>query len=267
MNNQKKRKKSNSLGVLLMISSFMIPVAFNPLLPTPVVAQRNQINLISRGDGLFSLEGRQQTPIKSASLNIRNARDGEVSLILNNNNVTPFSGRVVRRNSNMFTLEIKNSGMANANGSLLVEHNDNEIIRIEGKGLLDSQRFSVTFTSGNSSSGNNNTNTTSMNLQQRGQGIFNIQGRNNQTINSVSVRVNNQGNATVSLSLSGGNSISFDGQQSHRDSTNIKINVTNSGNASASGFINIRYGANNSIIDMVGDGNIDGQSFLISFSN
>lgn len=260
------KRKINYLATTLLLSSLFAPITVIPILSETVQAQNNQVNLVTRGNGVFTQEGRQQTDIQSASLILRNSQDGEISVILNNNNVMRFSGRVSRRNPRMFTLEVRNSGMANASGTILVEHNNNNIIRLEGKGLLDSQRFSLIFRQGNSASPPMASNTNPINLQKRGRGIFNMKGRPNRNITSVSARVNNQGKATVSLIFSDGGQINFDGEETNRDSTTLRIRVDNSGSASAGGFINIRYGRNNSIIDLVGDGDLDGQSFLMNFS-
>jgi hypothetical protein len=256
---------ASSLSFILLLGTFLTPLSMLPFLTSPAIARQNQINLITRGSGVFNLQGRPERQVRSVSLNMRNNQQAEVKIILDNNQTISFSGRADRQNSQRLRVNVKNSGMASANGTLLLEHNNNEIFSLEGQGSLDSQPFSVTFRNQTSSlppsSGNN-----SLNLMQRGTGLLNIQGRDNQQINSVSVQVSNAGQATISFTLSNGNPISFNGSQSHRDSTNLNISLSSSGSASASGFINIRYGANNSIINLVGDGSIDGQPFLVNFS-
>ncbi len=256
----------SSLSFMVVLSTSLTPLSMVSFLEKPVMAQGNQINLISRGDGVFTLQGRQQTEVRSASLNIKNNQDAEVTIVLSNNQTMSFSGRASRQNSQMVRIQVRNSGMASANGTLLVEHNNNDILLLEGKGSLDSQSFSVIFRH-KTTSLPPSSDYTPLNLIQRGQGLLNIEGRNNQSINSVSVQVNNQGQANISLGTQRGDRISFSGEESHRDSTNLRIRLTNSGQASAGGFIDIRYGANNSIINLVGDGTIDGQPFLVNFSN
>lgn len=254
----------SSLSFMVVLSTLLTPLSMVSFLEKPVMAQGNQVNLMSRGDGVFTLQGRQQTEVRSASLNINNNQDAEVTIILSNNQTMSFSGRASRQNSQMVRIQVRNSGMASANGTLLVEHNNNDILLLEGKGSLDSQSFSVIFRN-KTANLPPSSNYTPLNLVQRGRGLLNIQGRKNQSINSVSVQVNNLGEATISLGLQNGDRISFDGLESHRDSTNLRISLANSGSASASGFVNIRYGANNSIINLVGDGKIDGQPFLLNF--
>lgn len=258
--------KISSFSFIVVLSTLLTPLSMVSFLEQPVMAQGNQVNLMSRGEGLFTLQGRQQTQVRSASLNIKNNQDAEVTIVLSNNQTMSFSGRASRQNPQMVRIQVRNSGMASADGTLLVEHNNNDIKLLEGKGTLDSQSFSVIFRN-KSASLPPSSNYNPLNLMQRGQGLLNIEGRNNKSINSVSVQVNNQGKADISFGLTNGDRISFAGQESHRDSTNLKIRLSNSGAASADGFVNIRYGANNSIINLVGDGSIDGQSFLVNFSN
>lgn len=255
----------SSLSLIVVLSTLLTPLSVVFLLKQPVMAQQNQLNLMSRGSGVFTLQGRQQQEVRSVSLNLRNNQNAEVTIVLNNNQTMSFSGRASRQNPQRLRIEVRNSGMASANGTLLLEHNRDDILSLEGKGTLDSQSFSVMFRN-QTANLPPQSNNTPLNLVQRGKGIFNIQGRKNQNINSVSLQINNLGQATISLVLQRGNSITFDGLESHRDSTNVKISLSNSGQASASGFINIRYGANNSIINLIGDGKIDGQPFLINFS-
>jgi hypothetical protein len=254
-----------SLSFILLLGTFLTPLSIASFLTPPAMARQNQINLISRGSGVFNLQGRPERTVRSVSLNMRNNQQAEVKIVLDNNQTISFSGRAERQNSQRLRVNVRKSGSASANGTLLIEHNSNDILSLEGQGSLDSQSFSVTFRNQTGSlppsSGNN-----SLNLMQRGTGLLNIQGRENRQISSVSVQVNNAGQATVSFNLSNGNPISFNGSQSHRDSTNLNISLSSSGSASASGFINIRYGANNSIINLVGDGSLDGQPFLVNFS-
>lgn len=258
------KSRFSYLSFFLIFSSLLTPLSIISFLEKPVIAREDSLNFISRGEGVFTLEGRQQTKISSVSFNTTNNQNGQVSIILNNNQTINFDGRVSRQNANQLRIQVTNSGMATASGVLLLEHNDNDIVLLEGKGYLDSQGFSIIFR-------NRNTNLppvtkySPLNLIQRGQGLLNIQGRQNQQLNFVSVQVNSQGKADISLGLQNGDRISFGGQESHRDSTNIKIRLTNSSSASADGFMNIRYGANNSIINLVGDGEIDGQPFLVNF--
>lgn len=259
------KSRFSYLSFFLIFSSLLTPLSIIPFLEKPVIAREDSLNFISRGEGVFTLEGRQQTKISSVSFNSTNNQNGQVSIILNNNQTINFDGRVSRQNANQLRIQVTNSGMATASGVLLLEHNDNDIVLLEGKGYLDSQGFSIIFRNRNASLPPV-TNYSPLNLIQRGQGLLNIQGRQNQQLNFVSVQINSQGKADISLGLQNGDRISFGGQESHRDSTNIKIRLTNSSSASASGFMNIRYGANNSIINLVGDGEIDGQSFLVNFS-
>lgn len=256
----KKKYFLPSLGFIIVLGALISPLSMISFSPQPVMARPNQNNLIGQGTGVFNLQGRSQQEVRSVSLKMRNNQDADLTIILTNNQTMSFRGRATGQNAKRLRMDVRSSGMASANGTILIERDRNNILSLEGKGSLDGQSYSLIFRH------QPNSNNSSFNLLQRGRGVLSIQGRKNQSINSVSVQVNNLGEATVSFVLQGGHSISFDGLESHRDSTNLKISLSNSGSASASGFINIRYGANNSIINLVGDGRIDSQPFLVNFS-
>jgi len=59
--------------------------------------------------------------------------------------------------------------------------------------------------------------------------------------------------------------MNFEGKQTQKDAYSIRIQVNNSGMASATGFFNIELGSRNSINNIIGQGTIDGQTFLANF--
>ena len=58
----------------------------------------------------------------------------------------------------------------------------------------------------------------------------------------------------------------FRGEVSHQDAYTINIQLTSSGMADAEGLLKLEYGANNSINNLMANGKLDGQPFLINFS-
>ncbi|MEL7038018.1 MAG: SH3 domain-containing protein [Cyanobacteria bacterium J06592_8] len=102
-------------------------------------------------------------------------------------------------------------------------------------------------------------------LSQSGDGVFSLAGRRDSGITQVTVTVDTRNQAVVALRLRDNRFIRFSGDLERRDADELVINVKGSGDASASGRINIEYGRNNSINTLFGDGRLDGQRFSINF--
>jgi len=240
------------------------------------------LNLISRGDGTFSLEGRKSRVVTAASVIVTDDQRAEITITLDGDHSMRFGGHVMKRGDDFIEIELTNSGMADAEGILLVEKRGHEIELLEGKGLLDFQPFSLSFTHQNSISGEveldddfftsdgGDANLEDSNydffLQQRGRGLFNVEGRKKEKVDSVMVQVNDEQSAIVSLRLKGGRMMTFRGNVKYRDAYSVAIEVDSLGMADAQGFINLDYGANNSINHLMGDGKLGDQHFLINFS-
>lgn len=104
----------------------------------------------------------------------------------------------------------------------------------------------------------------SFNLSKFGTGSLSIEGRSDKFIVSGSVRVQTDGQAEVNLRPFG-SSISFNGNLIYMDDSTLRIRVTNSGDADASGEIEVKYSGRNlnsiSSTELV----LDGQKASISF--
>lgn len=102
------------------------------------------------------------------------------------------------------------------------------------------------------------------NLSKFGTGTFNLEGRGNELLIRGSVRVQTDGKADVSVSPLGA-AFEFSGNLTFADANTLRITVTASGNADASGEIEVKYSGRrlNSISskDLV----LDGQKAGISF--
>ncbi len=228
------------------------------------MAQSGQINLLSQGKGTFSLGNRSTRNVTSVSATIQGQRT-QITLFFDNGQTTNFEGNFNRQTPTQGRVNLTNSGMANASGTLLLEYrNDNSISVLNGQGNLDGQNFRLNFR-GNQQGSSNNNNRNRLNIQQSGEGLFSLQSRPNRNITSVIVRVEPNKNANITLFFRDSNSFSFDGRESQRDAYSIRINVTRSGMASATGFFTIELGTGNSITNLVGQGTLDGQNFLANF--
>lgn len=257
-------KTSKYSGIFLGLTLFFSPLGIiYPNSQNQVLAQNNQVNAISQGNGTFNLGRGKKNNITAVSITLQGDR-ADVSIFLENNQTRRFSGTYNQQNSQQFRINVRNSGNADAQGNLLLEYRNNQIIQLNGSGKLDGQNFSMLFRGEtfNTGEGSNNR---GLNIQQNGEGLFSIQSRQAQNITFVIITVDNRQKARVSLGLKNGNIMNFEGRQTQRDAYSLKIQLTNSGMASATGFFNIELGAGNSINNIIGQGSIDGQTFLANF--
>lgn len=259
--------KSSSivLSATLLLSPLTVIV---PSINHQVLAQNNQINLLSQGKGTWSISRNRNVSITSASVTIQGNNKTQITLFLSNNRTVRLDGNFARQSANRGRINLTNSGMADARGSLSLEYRfDNSIRALNGEGFLDNQKFRMTFGGDKNTSNNNNNNNSNnnLNIQQSGEGLFSLQSRPNQNITSVFVTVDNQQKARVSLVFKNGNTFNFQGKQTQRDAYSIRIAVHRSGMADATGFFTIELGAGNSINNLIGQGTLDGQNFLANF--
>lgn len=249
--------------IFIGLTLFLSPIAIiYPNFQNQVLAQNNRISLLNQGKGTFSLGGKKRDNVTSVSVILQNDQ-AQVSFFLGNNQIIRFGGTFTRQTPQQVRINLTNSGTADAGGSLLLEYHNNNVTQLNGQGTLDGQKFNLLFRGDKASSQaekNNN-----LNIQQEGEGLFNLQSRQAQHITFVVVTVDNHQKARVSLGLKNGNVINFEGKPAQRDAYSIRINVNNSGMASATGFFTVELAANNSISNLIGQGNIDGQTFLANF--
>lgn len=103
-----------------------------------------------------------------------------------------------------------------------------------------------------------------INISKFGAGSLQVEGRNTELVVNARVTINNDGTATVALSRPQG-TISFTGKLVEYSSTALGIAVNGSGNADASGTINVRYSGRNlnglTATDLV----LDGQKVTLRF--
>ncbi len=227
------------------------------------------LNLLGRGDGHFSLENRDPSEVTSVSVIISQEQKAEVAFTVGNNYPIRFSGTAVRKNSQMIEISLTSSGMADAEGSLLVQYQENEIKILEGKGLLDYQPFSMKFIN-NISDHKNDSNEENFNniflVPQKGRGLWSLDYKDTEAIDTVMFQTDEEKGAIVSLGLSDGSMIIFRGEVGYRDAYSVTMEIDRLGVTEAQGFIKIEYGMNNSINHLMGDGKLGDQSFLINFS-
>ncbi|WNC87956.1 hypothetical protein RHP47_06420 [Thermosynechococcus sp. QKsg1] len=98
-----------------------------------------------------------------------------------------------------------------------------------------------------------------------GEGLFRISGRPNQKVTFMSIAIDPQKVADINMQLADGNYIGFSGNVMQQDAYNLRIRLTSSGMADANGTLNIRYGGQQSILNLAGNGQLDGQPFVLTF--
>lgn len=99
----------------------------------------------------------------------------------------------------------------------------------------------------------------------RGEGLFRIHGRRRQKVTFMSIVIDPQKVADINMQLADGHSIGFSGNVIQQDAYNLRIRLTSSGMADAHGTLNIRYGPQQSILNLAGKGQLDGQPFVLTF--
>ncbi|HIK26078.1 MAG TPA: hypothetical protein IGP91_10490 [Thermosynechococcus sp. M46_R2017_013] len=92
-----------------------------------------------------------------------------------------------------------------------------------------------------------------------------MSGRPSQKVMFMSLMIDPQKVADINMQLANGNSISFSGHVIEQDAYNLRIRLTSSGMANANGTLNIRYGTQQSIRNLAGNGELDGQPFVLTF--
>ncbi|AUC60099.1 hypothetical protein AA637_02520 [Cyanobacterium sp. HL-69] len=233
---------------------------------TSILVDNSQLNLQTSGQGIFELENREAVEITAVSFTMADDNTSEIIITLADNRTMEFAGETQQDNDSIITT-LTNSGMADAEGYLIMQHQDNAITMLQGDGVLDSQAFSISF--GENKYANPQENQPSEYIpfyQQQGRGIFTLEGRENENISSVMVQIDEDNKATIGISLSNDTIFNFRGEVSHQDAYTINIQLTSSGMADAEGLLKLEYGANNSINNLMANGKLDGQPFLINFS-
>lgn len=107
---------------------------------------------------------------------------------------------------------------------------------------------------------------TALNLTQQGSGQLKIGNRPTRNINRASVIVRPNGTVDIGLTYADGRgTIRFGGRLVSQTRDTLVINLSNSGNADASGRVIVSYGPGNSIKSISGNGRLDGQPFSVQF--
>jgi hypothetical protein len=102
-----------------------------------------------------------------------------------------------------------------------------------------------------------------------GQGTLTLAGRPALSITSIAIATSADYAAQLALQLGRSSRLAFGGQVIGQDKKHnqLRIQLTNSGDADATGNVVVEYDAGGAIKSLSGNGTIDGQPFSIKFSH
>lgn len=230
---------------------------------------QQNLNLSQNGRGGFSLAGENRV-LTSATVVAKANGNVNISLRDRQNRTIALGGQVMRRTANSLIVNLSNSGsFESVQGRLGIVYsaNDNSISSLKGNGMLDGQEFSLNFSNSQTPVENPQLQE-KINLSQSGRGRFSWAGEN-QVLQSATVVANTSGDVNISLRDRENQVISLSGKLLRRNADTLLVNLTNSGSfESVEGRVSIEYNPNdNSISAIKGKGTLDGQEFLLNFSN
>lgn len=226
----------------------------------------DDIRMSNEGDGRLSIGREPERTITRVSVNRSTYDNVEITLGLSNGSNVRLNGRVTNKDTRTMTVQLTNSGNANASGEITIETGVGKLVeRLAGNGRLDGRSFTVDFNGRNFGYDPDANNREPVNLTQRGSGSWRREGRVSANIENVTVVSTVNKDVEVSLRLSNGQRVTLNGRLESRSASELVIRVNNSNVGSASGTINVDY-TNNSIRTLSGDGRLDNSRFSIQFS-
>lgn len=231
-----------------------------------VMIPLNAIAQSIEGQGTLSLQGRPDREIVRASMTTDAENRTEMAFLLSDGNTIRFTGRYQGQTDStqlgVTAIRLTHSGNADASGIVRVTYVEGSISKIEGEGLLDSQVFRFSFNRAVPTSSNGVENAL-------GRGILQIQDRSPLAITYASVLTYTDSRTEITLQLSNGNIIRLSGESPEQAPNSLPnllpVVLTHSGDADASGILNITY-LEDSVQSISGRGSLDGQTFTLNYT-
>jgi len=221
-----------------------------------------ELTLSESGIGHVMIQGRRPQVIERVSVRTRRDGSAEVTASGPGSLNLQLQGNVIRSDVGSVNLRLRSSGMADASGGGSVNFTRNRLDSIHISGKLDGQNLTLNFDRKDTSPGWGS----ELNLLQRGSGLLEIGNRPRQRLTTASVSIHRDGAAEIWLTQGGGRVLPLGGRVSRRDAYTVRIALSSSGDADASGFANISYGANGRINSLGIDGHMDGQALTVYFA-
>ncbi|NES95141.1 MAG: hypothetical protein F6K32_07885 [Desertifilum sp. SIO1I2] len=232
-----------------------------------VMIPLNAIAQSIEGQGTLSLQGRPDREIVRASITTDAENRTEMAFLLSDGNTIRFTGRYQGQTDStqlgVTAIRLTHSGNADASGIVRVTYVEGSISKIEGEGLLDSQAFRFSFNRVVATRSNGVGNNT------LGRGILQIQDRFPLAITYASVLTYTDSRTEITLQLSNGNIIRLSGESPEQAPNSLPnllpVVLTQSGDANASGILNITY-LEDRVQSISGRGSLDGQTFTLNYT-
>ncbi|MBD3881981.1 hypothetical protein IFO70_09455 [Phormidium tenue FACHB-886] len=252
-------QRCGSLSIAAWGISAIIPAAVS-FVGAPAYAD------MVRGSGTFELAGRSPQRISSVTYEYGREYNRTLFLNLNDGRRIPLRGALEEGDSGVFF--VNGSGDADASGILQMTFFNGNPDTVTGRGLLDGQRFTVSFRRSSDSNGSNSSQvpaqTEPLNLLQQGSGIYQVGDRSTAIVRaSVAIRADRR--VELAFRLADDRLLRLTGELTSRLENAIVVQLTNAGNADASGTANISQGEGSAINSIVIDGTVDRQPLLVDF--
>jgi hypothetical protein len=124
-----------------------ILLGISVLAPTISIVQPAAADTV-RGNGTFRLEGQADIIITGVSYRYGSEYNRTLVFMLADGRSISLGGHLLEGQKERF--QVESSGDANASGILAISYVDDNPVNISGRGLLDGQQYSITFTRGGS---------------------------------------------------------------------------------------------------------------------
>lgn len=228
----------------------------------PIPDTEGRITFSEEGRGVFSLAGQPNESLTQVSLIARDNQDVQISM-RGNNRLVRLNGRLIRRRDNTMDIQLTNSSRTNTNGTIQVAYGrNNSIAAMTGNGTIDNRSFAISF-----KGEGRQTARPPLYLSQEGRGVLAFAGREGRVLTRASAIVQPDGDVQIAFRDRQNRRLRFSGKLIRRNADTLDIRLTASGDANATGTVNVSYGENRAIESLQGSGTLDGQRFSITFNN
>ncbi|NEO26369.1 MAG: hypothetical protein F6K03_05580, partial [Kamptonema sp. SIO4C4] len=118
-------------------------LSFSAVQPASLAASSQEIAqaglfLAQSGEGTFSLAGRPDATVTFTSVTLQN-QGAELAFRLLDDRLMRFGGEVMRRDASEVVIRLRNSGMADARGTVTIAYDGTAIASVSADGRLDGQ--------------------------------------------------------------------------------------------------------------------------------
>lgn len=223
-------------------------------------AENRLMRLDQAGAGLWAQLGRPDAAISRVTLAGNPGQMLYLQFVLAAGGKRELSGRLEQKDAYTVRIRITNSGSADAGGSILIDYGaKNSINTLLGSGLVDGQPFTVQFT---------RRAPLQLNSIALGTGTWAQTGSEATQVQRVSCFQDSALQAEAAFFLADGQTRRVAGRVERKlGSRKIRLMLSKSGMANATGELTIQLGRKNRIASVDGDFQIDGQPVRVHFES